>query len=180
MSIWAKCAGSIGAAGARFSTVRAPAARARAISARVSAVGTFHLADEDRAGTEDRIGNTVRFGCAIGARRDRDQVFPRIAHHDRRAAGRPIDPPHQTEIDAVALQILQRERGEAIIADRPRHRHRRPRAARRQSLVGALAAGQQRIVAAEHGLARKRQTRHRHQHIDVDRAENQDHRSALL
>ena len=61
------------------------------------------------SGPSAAFGNAGRSGLAIGARRHRDQVLAIGADHDRRAAGRPIDPPHQAEIDPVAAQDSQRQ-----------------------------------------------------------------------
>jgi hypothetical protein len=83
--------------------------------------------------------------------------------------------PQQPEIDAVAAQQCERGACKCVFSDRPRQHHRRAGAPRRQRLVGALAPRQQRVVAAEHGLPRSRQNAHRHQEIDIDRAEYEDH-----
>ena len=62
-----------------------------------------------------------------------------------------------------------------VAANRADHRDLGSGTARGQRLIGALAAGKKRVIAAEHGLARPRQVRDRHDQIDIDRAEDDNH-----
>jgi hypothetical protein len=57
--------------------------------------------------------------------------------------------------------------------------HFRSSASRRQRLIRAFAAGNCDVVAAEHGLARRRDLRPRDE-IDVDGAEDDDHERSSL
>jgi hypothetical protein len=135
----------------------------------------FHLGEDESLRPEQRIRHLLGPHALIGARGDCDQVLAVGADHDQRASGRHGGDLHEPGIDAVARETGERDLGEGIGADGAGQVDFRSGAARRQGLIGALAAGQQRVITADHGLAGDRQMRHRHDDVDIDRAEYQDH-----
>ena len=81
-------------------------------------------------------------------------------------------PPASSSLSAVSR--------EGVIADGTDHAHRGTGAAGGERLVGALAAGDERVVGAMHRLAGGGNALHARDQIDVDRAENRNHRSCLF
>ena len=93
---------------------------------------------------------------------------------------RPVVPARRaTDVRSTpaGLQFAQRHARQGIVADGTDKPHRGAGAPRGQRLVGALAAGDQGVVGAVHGLARPRQACDAGDQIDVDRAEDCDHGS---
>ena len=108
------------------------------------------------AGPKQLVGNLVGPRGHIGARRHCDRVLAVSRNHDRSAARRRLDDPHQLRIDTVAAQHIQRKAGKWILADGSGEHDRGTGTAGGQRLIGALAAGEQGVVSAEHRLARPR------------------------
>ena len=106
----------------------------------------------------------------VGAGSDSYDVIAAGRYHDRDATSRLRDGPHQPRVDPGAPQRPERNLGKSIRPDGAGEHHLGAGEARRQGLVGALAARQQRVITAEHGLAGLRQAGNRNEQIDVDRA----------
>ena len=83
------------------------------------------------------------------------------------------------EIDAGRGELAEGDFADVVIADRADEVNLRAGSSRRERLVGALAAGDQRIVGAAHRLARMRRARHPADEVDIDRAEDGDHGEAV-
>src|SRR5882724_11996073 len=137
----------------------------------------FHLEHHQRLRAEQRVGDLALDGRAIGPRRDDDEVAARAIDGDQRTPRRECVAFDRRQIDAGGFQFGQRQVGKAVTADAPDHAHLAAGARRSQRLIGALAAGYQRVVRAEHGLARTREPLHGNDQIDVDGAEDDDHDS---
>src|SRR5690606_7348485 len=82
-------------------------------------------------------------------------------------------------VHAGVRQSGAREPAEAVVADVADHAHRSTGPGGGGRLIGALAAGGQLVVRAQHRLAGARQGLDLEQQIDVDRAEHQKHSRAL-
>ena len=85
------------------------------------------------------LGNRDLADVAIGAGRDDDLRLARRVDQDRRDAGRLVGL-RDLECDACAAKTGERLVGERIRADRTDHRHGRPEARARDSLICALSA----------------------------------------
>lgn len=83
------------------------------------------------------------------------------------------------EVDTGLRKQRERRLGETVAADRTDQRDPHAGTACGQRLVRALAAGMNFVSGADHCLAGRGQPRHRCDQIDIDRAEDDDHGSAL-
>ncbi len=82
------------------------------------------------------------------------------------------------EVDSVLAQEIQRGAGESVVSDGTDEHDLGPGAASRQRLVGALAPRMHRECAARQRLTQIRQPRHACDQIEVDRTEDDDHRTS--
>ena len=139
--------------------------------------GDFHLKDEERARTKQLVRHLVGMHARIGARGDRDRVLPGGGNHDRGTAGGFRNASHQPEIDPRTPQRVECGGGKGIRPNGSDQMDLGSGTARGQRLISALSPGKNRVVAAEHGLARPRQMRNRKDQIDIDRAEDDNHRT---
>ena len=88
--------------------------------------------------------------------------------------GRALDAADGGEVDAGVRHDPQRQRCEAILADRPDHVHEGPGPAGGDGLVGALAAGLHGEAAGQPGLAGPGERIHGEDEVQVDGPEDDD------
>ena len=142
----------------------------------------LHLQHEPIARAERRREPVEQVAARLHIRagRNGDQCLSRPIHGNEPA--RRMAAPHDNsrQIDATVAQPLERNTTPRVRPRRPHHRDAltgRGPARRGERLVRALAALHQRVVAADDRFAARRQSRHRRDQIDVDRAEDDDHAS---
>ena len=139
------------------------------------------LHDQHIAGREacERALGILDRHLGIRAGKNADDVLAGLVDEDHRDALRDIEPLHVAQIDAAFAQQRQRLVAHRIPARGADHLDRRAGTARRQRLVGALAAGGRREARPGNCLARLRDAAHLADEIEVDRAEDDNHAMAL-
>lgn len=112
----------------------------------------------------------------VCAARDDDLVLARRIDGDHGGAGRPVGGGDTRDVHARRLQHLAHQPPEVIVADVAHHAHDGAGPGRGRRLVRALAAGGELVARAEHGLAGPGQRLHPEQQVEVERAEDEQHR----
>ncbi len=111
----------------------------------------------------------------VGARSDRDRVLRVVSEADQRHAARRLRDPNDVERDTGFAQRLFHQRSECILTERQDHLRRHTAGARaRDGLVRAFAAGNDRELAAQHGLAGRGHMMRAHDEVQVGRSRDQD------
>ena len=141
--------------------------------------GHFHLEKERVALAKRAGGDLAGIRRGVGTGRQHDRVLATFVDGDDGDAGGAAPAVDVGEIDAGRQEFAERDLADVVVADRADEAHLGPGAPRGERLVGALAAGDQRIIGTPHSLARVRRARHPADEVDIDRAEDGDHGSAV-
>ncbi len=155
--------------------MRVPFSLARRMSDQFSGSGTSICSTRSVFGPSKRIGKLRGLGLAVGAGRHHDVVFAELVDADGGKASRIGDGRERREIDTGRPQIGERRFRQRIAADAADHLDLGAGTRGGQGLVAALAARRQLIARPQHGFAGQRQMVDRDHHIDIERAENNDH-----
>ena len=137
--------------------------------------GDFELQGHRGPRAERRIGNVHRECLGVRARNHRDRVLPARFHVDQRDSGRPRVPLHPRDVDARRDQPRQGRGGERVGAHGAGHGDVGTGTARRERLIGPLAAGEHGEGKAGDRLAGMRQALGARDEVEIDRAEDDDH-----
>ena len=163
-------------AGAAFSTTRAPRCRARRASEVDFVERHFELHQHDGLPRQHRVGNLRGSSARVRAGDDRDAVLAAIVHMDQRDAGRRIacHTPARSTADCASA----RNAATASPSARPTHRRgaRHHRRGARRAPDSRLCRRADREPFALQRLAGLRQARDARHEIEIDRAEDDDHR----
>jgi hypothetical protein len=117
----------------------------------------------------------VRGEREIRASGDYDRVLPEtVDHYHRRPRGRFGRSLHVVTIDPVVDQDVSEFVPERIVADAPEHDAIGSGAGGCYGLIGALAPRRRCETLACYGLAGRGHLRHAHDHVHIDRSDNED------
>ena len=139
----------------------------------------LELKQHDRGRAQQGAGHVLASHVRIRAGNDRDRIFAARVDVDDGDAGRRVGDGTHDDVHAVIAQELERGSGERIVSDGAEKGNLRARTPRRQRLVRALAAGAGGEREARERLARARKALDARDEVDVDRAEDDDHRTGI-
>ena len=140
----------------------------------------LHEHDLGRAHDLGGGGDVARVDACVGARADDDRVLAPRIDRDHRDSGRGLAILADVlDADALGPQALAQPRALRVGADAADHGHLAPQARRGHRLVGPLAARKLAAVAPDDRLARGRVALDGDHQVEVDRADDGDHRAAI-